>query len=101
MPKRETTMKANHVWEELYKAAVVETDSEKLPNRSFSPVGRKIAKIVVDGLDGEKWAKRRCWKQGQELCAGRGNEFVAQLALTANFCLSVLRTLDRAPRSAA
>ena len=26
-------MKANHVWEELYKAAVVETDSEKLPKR--------------------------------------------------------------------
>ena len=26
-------MKANHVWEELYKAAVVETDREKLPRR--------------------------------------------------------------------
>jgi hypothetical protein len=26
-------MKANDVWEELYKAAVVETDSEKLPKR--------------------------------------------------------------------
>jgi len=26
-------MKANDVWEELYKAAVLETDSDKLPKR--------------------------------------------------------------------
>ena len=32
MPKRETIVKAAYVWEELYKATILETDDTKLPN---------------------------------------------------------------------
>jgi hypothetical protein len=35
-------MKADYVWEELYKAALLETDNQKLPNRS------QTAKAAID-----------------------------------------------------
>lgn len=35
-------MKADYVWEELYKAALLETDNQKLPNRS------RTAKAAID-----------------------------------------------------
>jgi hypothetical protein len=42
MPKRGTTMKADHIWEELYKAAVLESDDEKLHKRIYA------AKAAID-----------------------------------------------------
>jgi len=42
MPKRGTTMKADDVWQELYKAAVLETDDKNLPNRI------RAAKAAID-----------------------------------------------------
>jgi hypothetical protein len=42
MPKRGSTVKADKVWEQLYKDAVLETDDEKLPKRI------QAAKIAID-----------------------------------------------------
>jgi hypothetical protein len=42
MPERGTIMKADYVWEDLYQAAVLETDDKKLPNRLHA------AKAAID-----------------------------------------------------
>ena len=39
---REINMRAEYVWEEVYKAAIVETDDRKLPNRI------QAAKAAID-----------------------------------------------------
>jgi hypothetical protein len=40
--REETTMKADYVWNEPYRAAILETDDAKLPNRL------KVAKAAID-----------------------------------------------------
>jgi hypothetical protein len=42
MPKRGAIMKADYVWEEVYTAAILETDDAKLPNRL------RAAKAAID-----------------------------------------------------
>jgi hypothetical protein len=42
MPKRGTIMKADYVWEEVYAAAILETDDAKLPDRLH------VAKAAID-----------------------------------------------------
>jgi hypothetical protein len=42
MPKRGTTMQGDNVWEEIYKAALLETDTRKLPE------SLQAAKATID-----------------------------------------------------
>jgi hypothetical protein len=48
---RQATMRADYVWEEVYKAAILETDDEKLPDRigvAKGAIDQRIQQMQMD-----------------------------------------------------